>query len=135
MRHLRLDLGLQLTKRGAAPERRRPFSFQKKKMEFGAGNEAAQPQSDRKGTAMQKSPFELLELPDGRCCVARPAAFRETGLVAGSFARIETADAGTSTPVGVYPSRSAAELAVQRAAPAPAAGTPLAPFAAWLRPS
>ena len=83
---------------------------------------------------MQKSPFELLELPDGRCCVARPAACSETTLIAGSFARLETVDAGPSTPVGVYPSRAEAERAIQRAAPAPAAG-PLAPFAAWLRPS
>lgn len=82
---------------------------------------------------MQDSPFELLELPDGRCCVARPAACAETGLVAGSFAKIETADAGATTPVGVYASRSEAELAVQRATPAPAHATPLAPFAAWLR--
>jgi|JRYL01.1.fsa_nt_gb hypothetical protein len=74
------------------------------------------------------SPFELLDLPDGRCYVARPASAAPT-LVAGSFARIETApqDAG---PVGVYPSRDEAELAIQRAAPSPLG--PLAPFAAWL---
>ena len=75
------------------------------------------------------SPFELLDLPDGRCYVARPVAAAAT-LIAGSFARIETAPHETS-PVGVYPSRDEAELAIQRAAPSPS--SPLAPFAAWLR--
>ena len=79
--------------------------------------------------------FELLELPDGRCCVARPATCNETTLIAGSFARIETADTGAPTPVGVYASRSEAELAIQRAAPPPSADDPLAVFAAWRRPS
>lgn len=81
----------------------------------------------------QPSAFELLELPDGRCYVARPAACRETGLVAGSFAQIETADTSAIAPVGVYPSRNEAELAIQPAAPAPTPAAPLAPFAAWLR--
>ncbi|AHB50150.1 hypothetical protein W911_09275 [Hyphomicrobium nitrativorans NL23] len=83
---------------------------------------------------MQNSLFELLELPDGRVCVARPATCNQATLIAGSFARIETADIDTHTPVGVYPSRSEAELAIQRAAPSPSAHDPLAPFAAWRRP-
>lgn len=82
-------------------------------------------------------PFALLDLPDGRCCVARPAAATMT-LVAGSFARLEPAHDEPAIapppqagPVGVYASRDAAELAIQRAAPA--RQPPLAPFSAWLR--
>lgn len=75
------------------------------------------------------SPFELLDLPDGRCYVARPADAAPT-LVAGSFAPIEPPAAAGRNPVGVYGSRNEAELAVQRAAPQRMAA--LAPFAAWL---
>jgi hypothetical protein len=77
-----------------------------------------------------ESPFELLDLPDGRCCVARPAA-AAASLVAGSFARLEPAAEPRADPVGVYASRDEAELAILRADPAPRAR--LAAFAAWLR--
>jgi hypothetical protein len=83
------------------------------------------------------TPFELLELPDGRWYVARPAAMAGMTLVAGSFARLETAGEDTSAPaqpypdpVGVYASRDEAERAIVRSAPAP--GGPLAPFAQWM---
>lgn len=65
---------------------------------------------------MDPHPFELLELPDGRWCVARLAS-------AEAVASLD--------PVGFYASRDEAELAIRRAAPAPR--HPLAPFAAWLR--
>lgn len=87
---------------------------------------------------MQTCSFELLELPDGRWCVARIAA-SETGLVAGSFAapghQADTeASAASPTPghdpVGIFATRDAAERAIDRATPAPA--SPLAPFARWL---
>lgn len=63
-------------------------------------------------------PFELLELPDGRWCVAKIAA-AGVGLVAGSFAALEALSTSETDPVGTYPSRDDAELAVQRAAPSP----------------
>jgi hypothetical protein len=66
---------------------------------------------------MSRAPFELLELPDGRWCVARLAA--------------STDDLAGTEPVGVYVSRDEAELAIDRAAPA--SGDPLAPFAPWMR--
>lgn len=68
-------------------------------------------------TIAAASPFELLELPDGRWCVARLAS------TSGQFSGYD--------PVGFYASRGEAELAIQREAPAPR--HPLAPFAAWLR--
>lgn len=84
------------------------------------------------------TPFELLELPDGRWYVARPAAAADVTLVAGSFARLETAVEDTTAmasphtdPVGVYPSRDEAERAIIRSAPS--LGDPLAPFAQWMR--
>ena len=77
------------------------------------------------------SPFELLELPDGRCYVARPAASEEMTLVAGSFAIIQPAEESASNPVGLYGSRDEAERAIQRAEPS--SREPLAPFAAWMR--
>jgi len=88
---------------------------------------------------MPASPFELLELPDGRCCVARTAA-TETTLVAGSFARLDPKgddllpDGAGVSPVGVYASRDDAEIAILRASPAPKPSAPLASFAPWLRP-
>lgn len=84
------------------------------------------------------SPFELLELPDGRCYVARPAPAAAT-LVAGSFARLEPAleepatDSPQADPVGLYASRDEAELAVLRASPSLRVVEPLAAFAPWLR--
>ncbi len=84
-----------------------------------------------------ESSFELLELPDGRCCVARTAA-TETTLVAGSFARLDPKGNGSAPegpcPVGVYASRDAAEIAILRASPARPVSASLAPFAPWLRP-
>lgn len=83
---------------------------------------------------MHASPFELLELPDGRWYVAKPATSSSPALVAGSFARLEPAPEANSlaqTPVGSYGSREEAERAIQRDARAP--GDPLAPFAKWLR--
>ncbi|HEX2842649.1 hypothetical protein [Hyphomicrobium sp.] len=65
---------------------------------------------------MHAHPFELLELPDGRWCVAKIAT-AGAGLVAGSFAALEALSSGEADPVGTYPSRDDAELAVQRAAP------------------
>jgi hypothetical protein len=70
---------------------------------------------------MHASPFELLELPDGRWCVARIASVAST-LIAGSFAPLEPRTHLAATglapdPVGIFPSRDAAELAIQRAAP------------------
>lgn len=85
------------------------------------------------------SPFELLELPDGRCCVARTAATEAT-LVAGSFARLDPKagdllpDGPGACPVGVHASRDDAEIAILRASPAPNPSAPLASFAPWLRP-
>lgn len=82
---------------------------------------------------MHASPFQLLELPDGRWCVAR-IAHAAGALIAGSFAPLERGSAETappSDPVGIFPSRDQAELAIQRGSSAPPA--PLAPFAAWLR--
>jgi hypothetical protein len=65
--------------------------------------------------------FELLELPDGRWCVARIAS-AAGALIAGSFAPFEPLVAcGTDPapgPVGIFPTRDAAELAIQRAVPA-----------------
>lgn len=92
---------------------------------------------------MHESLFELLELPDGRWCVARIAT-TNPGLVAGSFALDPTASDTTATepappdatdvpaddPVGIFPTRDEAERAIDRATPAPTA--PLAPFARWL---
>ena len=84
------------------------------------------------------SPFELLELPDGRCYVARAAA-TETTLVAGSFARLDpprdehAPDAGRADPVGVYASRDEAEVAILRASPSIRPAGPLSSFAPWLR--
>jgi hypothetical protein len=83
------------------------------------------------------SPFELLDLPDGRCCVARAGATEAT-LVAGSFMRLDpkgddlAPDGAGACAVGVYASRDDAEIAILRASPAkpPAA---LACFAPWLR--
>lgn len=84
---------------------------------------------------MHASPFELLELPDGRWCVARIASMAGA-LVAGSFAPLHVpappppsgvAPHGT---VGIFTSRDEAELAIQRELPAPS--SPLTPFAAWL---
>lgn len=80
------------------------------------------------------TPFELLELPDGSCYVARPVPSATT-LVAGSFVRLELAPdevvtAVPTDPVGLYASRDEAERAIQRTEPA---RDPLAPFAAWLR--
>ncbi|WP_439542008.1 hypothetical protein [Hyphomicrobium sp.] len=79
---------------------------------------------------MTSTPFELLELPDGRWCVARIASAAST-LIAGSFAPLESlANAATAAapgPVGIFPSRDAAELAIQRAAPAHDV------FSIWLR--
>ncbi|MCC7253078.1 hypothetical protein [Hyphomicrobium sp.] len=77
------------------------------------------------------NPFELLELPDGRWCVARPALAAAARLIAGSFAPLAPNPTGEPTPVGVYASREEAELAIQRADPAPR--DPLAQFADWLR--
>lgn len=65
---------------------------------------------------MHMDPFELLELPDGRWCVACLAA--------------NAASVAGHDPVGFYASRDEAELAIQRATPGRHA--PLAPFAAWL---
>lgn len=67
---------------------------------------------------MTSTIFELLELPDGRWCVARIAAAAGS-LIAGSFAPLEphahVATAGPAPdPVGIFPSREAAEIAVQR---------------------
>ncbi|MBX9862660.1 MAG: hypothetical protein K2Y42_07890 [Hyphomicrobium sp.] len=80
---------------------------------------------------MTSTPFELLELPDGRWCVARIASAAST-LVAGSFALLETrADPAPTQPpadpVGIFPTRDAAELAIQRAVPARDV------WSAWLR--
>jgi len=78
--------------------------------------------------------FELLELPDGRWCVAKPAE-PAAALVAGSFAQLSPAalpaGAPGEGPVGFYASRDAAERAIQRAAPAPGEGA-LAVLAALL---
>jgi len=84
------------------------------------------------------SPFELLELPDGSCYVARAAAI-ETTLVAGSFAKLGSPrdepapDAGRTDPVGVYASRDEAEVAILRASPSIRPAGPLSSFAPWLR--
>lgn len=84
------------------------------------------------------SPFELLELPDGRCYVARAAA-TETTLVAGSFAKLDppredhASDAHDADPVGVYASRDEAEVAILRASPTLRPVGPLSSFAPWLR--
>lgn len=82
---------------------------------------------------MHASPFQLLELPDGRWCVARIA---ETAgaLVAGSFAPLAPSAslARTSDRVGIFPTRDEAERAIQRGLPAQ---PPLSSFAAWLRES
>ena len=84
------------------------------------------------------SPFELLELPDGRCYVARAAA-TDTTLVAGSFPRLDppqhepASDATFADPVGVYPSRDEAEVAILRASPSIRPAGPLSSFAPWLR--
>jgi hypothetical protein len=87
---------------------------------------------------MHASPFELLELPDGRWCVARFAS-AAGALIAGSFAPLDARSRNTPSgggapqdPVGIFPSRDEAELAIQRETPV--SPSPLAPFAAWLRP-
>lgn len=80
---------------------------------------------------MHANPFELLELPDGRWCVAKIAT-AGAELVAGSFAVLEALSTSEADPVGIYPSRDDAELAVQRAAPQRA---PLTAFSAWLQKS
>jgi len=85
-------------------------------------------------TIATSGPFALLEMPDGRWCVAKPATAETTALVAGSFARLEpteTDEDAHASPVGVYASRNEAELAIQRADTSPL--NPLAPFATWLR--
>lgn len=87
------------------------------------------------------SDFELLQLPDGRCYVARASASSETTLIAGSFARLatfpddETDDEATDhpDPVGLYPSRDEAEVAILRASPSLEPAGPLDSFAPWLR--
>lgn len=85
---------------------------------------------------MPNNSFALLELPDGRRCVAKVADAGST-LIAGSFAALnaplDMTGAPPDGPVGVFESRDAAERAIDRAAPAPA--SPLAPFAPWLRAS
>lgn len=85
---------------------------------------------------MQDTPFELLELPDGRWCVARIVA-SGTGLIAGSFAALDPQAAAPDAPavpaddpVGIFPTRDEAERAIDRATPVPS--SPLAPFARWL---
>lgn len=81
--------------------------------------------------SIAESLFELLELPDGRWCVAKPAPPERT-LIAGSFARLPLPEPPASDgPVGFYASRDAAELAIQRATPASA--DPFALFAALLQ--
>lgn len=81
--------------------------------------------------------FELLELPDGRCYVARAASASATELVAGSFARLapplDEPDAACADPVGVYASRDEAELAILRASPTLRVVEPMSSFAPWLR--
>jgi hypothetical protein len=85
------------------------------------------------------SSFELLELPDGRCYVARAASASATELVAGSFARLDPPldepdpDAPRADPVGIYASRDEAEIAIIRASPSLRPIEPLAAFALWLR--
>jgi hypothetical protein len=86
------------------------------------------------------SDFELLQLPDGRCYVARASTSPETTLIAGSFARLatfpdETDDEATDhpDPVGLYPSRDEAEVAILRASPSLEPAGPLDSFAPWLR--
>ena len=71
--------------------------------------------------------FELLELPDGRWCVARTAPRDMTALVAGSFARLATVEL-EHDPVGFYSSRDDAELAIQRNS-----HTPPEPDQWWLK--
>lgn len=66
---------------------------------------------------MHASPFQLLELPDGRWCVAK---------LTSAAAEIAGRD-----PVGFYATRDEAELAIDRAAPS--SRDPLSLFAAWLR--
>jgi len=79
-----------------------------------------------------ESPFELLELPDGRWYVAKPIADTAPSLVAGSFAKLETSnEAPADTPVGCYASRDDAELAIQRSASN--ASEPLSMFAPWIQ--
>lgn len=79
---------------------------------------------------MHASLFSLLELPDGRWCVARIAA-TGSSLIAGSFAALGPPDPGApDDPVGVFDTRDEAERAIDRAAPS---SSPLAPFAPWLR--
>jgi hypothetical protein len=81
---------------------------------------------------MTSTPFELLELPDGRWCVARIACAAST-LIAGSFAPLEPhahVAAPTLDPVGIFPSRDAAELAIQRGSPK--SPSPLSSFTTWL---
>lgn len=76
-----------------------------------------------KGSRMHAHPFELLELPDGRWCVAKLAASAADVLVDGSFVRpalpLHATAAAPADPVGIYPSRDDAELAIQRAVPRP----------------
>lgn len=85
---------------------------------------------------MHVSPFELLELPDGRWCVARIAT-AAGALIAGSFAPLNapvlcpSSGAAPQDPVGIFASRDEAELAIQRELPTPP--SPLTPFAAWLK--
>ena len=84
--------------------------------------------------------FELLQLPDGRCYVARASAPPESTLIAGSFARLatfseEAGDVATDhpDPVGLYASRDEAEIAILRASPSLEPAGPLDAFAPWLR--
>ena len=67
---------------------------------------------------MNASPFALLELPDGRWCVA-------------STAGGPAASGSGESPVGFYATRDEAELAILRADPS--SRTRLSYIAAWLR--
>lgn len=82
---------------------------------------------------MHSTPFELLELPDGRWYVVKPVSSALI-LIAGSFASLDAANGEQrdhTDPVGVYPSRHEAELAVQRSRPA--ATTSLEALFPWMR--
>ncbi len=82
--------------------------------------------------------FELLQLPDGRCYVARATASHDTALIAGSFARLaplyedDGYDEEHPDPVGVYASRDEAEIAIMRASHSIQPAGPLASFAPWI---
>lgn len=68
---------------------------------------------------LTSSPFELLELPDGRWCVAEFA--------------VPSARNAAQSPAGFYATRDEAERAILRADPSPR--DPRAQFAGWLRQS